>query len=240
MFNTSIRTFNHGRVSAVNTFVSQKSKTIVFMDSIASRLAAARTNKGWTQAQLAKEAGVSQGTVGNIESGVRRSHGSLPRLAEALGVSHNWLRDGGDLKSATPSVAADQINQTDGPAVMRTAVNLLANCLLDMDAEARKEAAHLMQEMAENPAGRWSGRLGDLIEKEATPGLWASVGNSVRAGNYYLGSQNPSAMMATKRGNAHSDAVGASNLPTGSDHASTDSDRSKDQGRSGGGSAGVG
>lgn len=64
------------------------------MASIASRLKEAREEKGWTQGKLAEEAGLAQGTVGNIESGARQSLGSLPRLADALGVRNNWLRDG--------------------------------------------------------------------------------------------------------------------------------------------------
>jgi transcriptional regulator with XRE-family HTH domain len=86
--------FNHERDSRVNTAVLGGAQTISAVDSIASRLAAARKEKQWTQAQLAKAAGVSQGTVGNIESGGRQGLGSLPRLAEALGVRHKWLRDG--------------------------------------------------------------------------------------------------------------------------------------------------
>lgn len=64
------------------------------MDTIAKRLKASRLEKEWSQEVLAKKSGVSQGTIGNIESGARRAHGSLPRIAEALGIRHNWLRDG--------------------------------------------------------------------------------------------------------------------------------------------------
>lgn len=64
------------------------------MSNIASRLKATRLEKAWSQDVLAKKSGVSQGTIGNIESGARRSYGSLPRIAEALGVRNNWLRDG--------------------------------------------------------------------------------------------------------------------------------------------------
>lgn len=62
--------------------------------TIATRLKSARIEMGWSQDVLAKKSGVSQGTVGNIEAGIRRSYGSLPRIAEALGVRNNWLRDG--------------------------------------------------------------------------------------------------------------------------------------------------
>ena len=56
------------------------------MKTIAERLRYARELKGWKQAQLAVAADVSQGTIGNIESGARQSRGSLPKIAKALGV----------------------------------------------------------------------------------------------------------------------------------------------------------
>lgn len=64
------------------------------MKTIAERLRYARELKGWRQAQLAVAADVSQGTIGNIESGARQSKGSLPKIAKALGVRHDWLADG--------------------------------------------------------------------------------------------------------------------------------------------------
>lgn len=70
------------------------------MDSLASRLQAAREEKGWTQTQLAKAAGISQGTIGNIEAGIRGGAESLALIAEALGVRYRWLRDG-DLPART-------------------------------------------------------------------------------------------------------------------------------------------
>ena len=97
--------FNHGRDTCVNTIVIRGSKTICQVDTIASRLKHARDLKDWTQGQLAKNAGVTQGTVGNIEAGLRKSLQSLPRLADALGVRHVWLRDGdGDM---LPELSSD-------------------------------------------------------------------------------------------------------------------------------------
>ena len=64
------------------------------MKTVAERLRLAREQRGWTQSQLAAASDVSQGTIGNIESGARQSRGSLPKIAKALGVSHDWLADG--------------------------------------------------------------------------------------------------------------------------------------------------
>lgn len=67
---------------------------IARVKTVAERLRHARLQRGWTQNHLATAAGVSQGTIGNIESGARQSRGSLPQIAEALGISHKWLADG--------------------------------------------------------------------------------------------------------------------------------------------------
>lgn len=67
---------------------------ISLMKTIAERLKAARDRKEWSQGQLASAAGLSQSTIGNIEAGVRQGKGSLPQIAEALGVRHKWLADG--------------------------------------------------------------------------------------------------------------------------------------------------
>ena len=45
---------------------------ITAVNSIADRMKQAREAAGLTQPQLAKKAGVSPGTIGNIESGTRK------------------------------------------------------------------------------------------------------------------------------------------------------------------------
>lgn len=76
------------------------------MEILSSRLKTARLLRQWTQSQLAAAAGVSTGTVGNIESGIRLAPGSLPALAEALKINYKWLAHGtGDMldnPSTTP------------------------------------------------------------------------------------------------------------------------------------------
>ena len=66
------------------------------MNTIAERLKFARSKKGWTQGQLASAAGVSQGTIGNIESGARQSKASLIQICDALGANYKWLVFGQD------------------------------------------------------------------------------------------------------------------------------------------------
>ena len=86
--------FKHKRDCSVNTFVFEGVKIIRGVDSIASRLIKARTDKDLSQQALANLSGVSQSTIGNIEAGIRKARGSLPQIAEALGVRLKWLRDG--------------------------------------------------------------------------------------------------------------------------------------------------
>lgn len=78
---------------------------IARVKTVAERLRHARLQRGWTQNHLAAAAGVSQGTIGNIESGARQSRGSLPQIAEALGISHKWLADGLGSMTLVNSVA---------------------------------------------------------------------------------------------------------------------------------------
>ncbi len=68
---------------------------VIAMKNIAERLHYARkTYKNWSQATLATAAGLSQSTIGNIEAGIRDARGSLPVIAKALGISHDWLAFG--------------------------------------------------------------------------------------------------------------------------------------------------
>lgn len=73
------------------------------MSTLAERLKAAREEKGaiWTQAHLGVVAGVSTGTVGNIESGARgrkKPPATLNQIAKALGVNYDWLAYGEEPK----------------------------------------------------------------------------------------------------------------------------------------------
>lgn len=65
------------------------------MNTVAERLKYAREkHKDWSQGQLAVNAGLTPAAISNIERGIRLSKGSLPQLAEALGISHKWLAYG--------------------------------------------------------------------------------------------------------------------------------------------------
>lgn len=54
--------------------------------TLAQRIKQTRELRGYTQAQLAKAAGVRQSTVGNLEAGIRTSTERVLELAAALRV----------------------------------------------------------------------------------------------------------------------------------------------------------
>jgi SOS-response transcriptional repressor LexA len=78
----------------VNTFVMQVPVAITGVKSIGERLLWARQRRGLSQPGLAKLAGVSQGTIGNIEAGIRQNPRELLAIAAAVGVPAEWLKSG--------------------------------------------------------------------------------------------------------------------------------------------------
>lgn len=79
-------------------------------ETIGERLKRLRKERGLTQAALASAARISQGTVGNIESGLRGYGESIVDLAAALNVTPEYLRleseDGVRVVSANDSSVA--------------------------------------------------------------------------------------------------------------------------------------
>jgi transcriptional regulator with XRE-family HTH domain len=70
-----------------------------------------------TQAKLAKLVGLSQGAIGNIESGQRDGQNSLANIAIALGVRYRWLRDGEEPMQASEPTPQGQA-MTDAEAAL--------------------------------------------------------------------------------------------------------------------------
>ncbi len=70
------------------------------MNTLAERLTYARELRGLSQAALAEKAGCSQSTIGNAESGTRKTLRNIAAVARALEVSVDWLADA---KGAKPT-----------------------------------------------------------------------------------------------------------------------------------------
>lgn len=64
------------------------------MKSIGERTRKLREEKGWSQEKLAEESGVSQGTIGFIETGTTKNSKYLPQIAKSLDVTVEYLREG--------------------------------------------------------------------------------------------------------------------------------------------------
>lgn len=64
------------------------------METLGSRVKAARLDAKLSQEALARQVGVSQGLIGQIESGKNQGSKHLAALARALGVSADWLETG--------------------------------------------------------------------------------------------------------------------------------------------------
>ncbi|WP_104656493.1 helix-turn-helix domain-containing protein [Ralstonia insidiosa] len=58
------------------------------------RIRMVRTELGWTQEELGRRAGVSQGLIAQIENGTNQGSKHLVAIARSLAVSADWLETG--------------------------------------------------------------------------------------------------------------------------------------------------
>jgi transcriptional regulator with XRE-family HTH domain len=73
--------------------------------SMSARIKEARQARGWSQQELAERVSVSQPTIVHWEQGTHiPRHLALARLADALGVSRQWLQGDGDTIETVPAV----------------------------------------------------------------------------------------------------------------------------------------
>lgn len=70
------------------------------LDSFAERLTFLREERQLTQAQLAAKSGLSQATIGNLETGRNKGTKKILELANALQITPEWLIHGGNLPQA--------------------------------------------------------------------------------------------------------------------------------------------
>lgn len=124
--------FNHERDCASITNVFQASVPITGVKTIADRLKAAREAAHLKQDELALKAGVSQGTIGNIESGIRKRPRELIAIAEAVGVHPKWLETGRPPRAVESQPPASEGPQVDAPRLQGAPDQSMSHCAVNM------------------------------------------------------------------------------------------------------------
>ena len=82
--------------------------SITNVNTFGDRLRQARKLRGYTQAELARACGISQGAIGNYETDSRRNAKDIFKLAEVLEVEAAWLAMGtGPMRSKTAAAVAE-------------------------------------------------------------------------------------------------------------------------------------
>jgi transcriptional regulator with XRE-family HTH domain len=61
--------------------------------AVRRQVRAERERRGWSQSDLATAAGVSRGTIANLESGMHLTEGKEAKIESALGKPVGWLDD---------------------------------------------------------------------------------------------------------------------------------------------------
>jgi transcriptional regulator with XRE-family HTH domain len=157
----------HDRDDRTPTNVMQVPAVIVAMRTIAERLKQAREDRGLTQEQLAKAAGVSQGTIANLEAGLRNSPRKLLNIAEALKVSPRWLESGG-AQPAAPAVAAEPRPEYGAKPALPEALPVVLDAMASSQDRDKLRAVLLALLADDAPAYRH--RLAELLEHAQAPG----------------------------------------------------------------------
>lgn len=116
--------------------------------SIGSRIREQRCEIGWSQVQLADEAGVTQSAIGNIESGLRQRPRELVSIARALRVSPEWLETG---KGPKTERAPLKLVGADAEPSVRALVEYLAEIAAQQRPTLRKNLANLLVDLVEHP-----------------------------------------------------------------------------------------
>ena len=121
---------------------------ITIVGTIAERIKKTRIDRGMTQGQLADAVGVSQSTIGNIESGVRKRPRELLSIAKALDVAPEWLETG---KRGAPAQQTVTAKLESAESTARTLVTQLATLAARQRPTLRKNLGNLLVELVENP-----------------------------------------------------------------------------------------
>lgn len=121
---------------------------ITIVGTIAERIKKTRIDRGMTQGQLADAVGISQSSIGNIESGVRKRPRELLSIAQALGVAPEWLETG---KRGAPVLQVVSTKAEGAESTARALVTQLAALAARQRPTLRKNLGNLLVELVEHP-----------------------------------------------------------------------------------------
>lgn len=156
------------------------SDEILGMESIGARLARVRAEAGLTQGKLASASGVSQGTIGNIEAGIRGYGKSVVRVAAALRVSTDYLEcktnergDIGGERAPTDGAAPISMAAVRSRPSVSAALEVLGEAIEAAEGNDRADVVKMLEIFVGNPRGNVglvpliAGRLsGGLVDSE--------------------------------------------------------------------------
>lgn len=144
----------------------QEAGILTSVKTLAERLRNAREALNLTQPELAERAGVSPGTIGNLEAEIRKEPRSLLAIAAALGVHPEWLKDGTEPRDSGLPVAVASVAEPPG---LQFALEVLGIALArEMPNDVRQDAADLLAKLAlREGAARHQAELLALLTGEA-------------------------------------------------------------------------
>lgn len=160
----------HYRDTLTTPNVIDKRGPIARVITIAERLKSAREAANLRQEELASRAGVSQGTIANVEGGFRKNPRELLAIARALGVNAEWLKSGNGPREPDTGGSALVLRDSDlstsyGRSTKRGVAHLVAELghhLADVDEPRRFAIAELLSAVARKP--EQAADVGDHIE----------------------------------------------------------------------------
>ncbi len=160
---------NHERDTDVNTNVIEKTRLITFVITIAERLKLAREKAGLNQEELAKRAGVSQGTIANIENSIRKQPRQLLSIARVLNVNPEWLQSGKGKAEAfahSGHHVSGQVNEEWAvhTSKVKQALGVLETALTQLDLQGRERVAPLFESFARSPGSIIKQDIAMLLE----------------------------------------------------------------------------
>lgn len=168
----------------------QSQDAITLVNNIATRLIYARSRLGISQGEVGRRAGVSQGTIGNIESDARRNPRELLAIARAVGVRPEWLKTGEQpMETAATLAAALQFGQVRESSSLSEA--LVAHGVIHQPDKLPFLTRELIMERYEDLEGEfwfdlWDEAIGGELPK-GTRTLWdAGLADAPDFGDFVL------------------------------------------------------